>query len=276
MSQVRSRLYDASIENVDLQSEIERLYHQANLNVPKESRCLRQFGLQDGMTVLEVASGPGFVTEWLSQLVPNGSITCLEIDPLLTEHASRYLTDKVQCDYKLVEGNALNMEFGDNTFDFVFVRLLYEHLEDPVAAAREAFRVVKPGGKLVVTEGDAAFNIMTDPYFPEAEPVRQKLLGIQRGQGGQPMIGRALWRTLKAAGFQNLDVEAVVSHSGDKGLDFYYPHLNPTRMAPLVEAGLLTEEEESVLRDVVTRFFASDQSFYMRVLVVACGEKPVS
>jgi SAM-dependent methyltransferase len=262
------------MENVDLQSEVERLYHQANLNVPKESRCLRQFGLQDGMAVLEVASGPGFVTEWLSQLVPNGSITCLEIDPLLIEHAERYLPDKASCGYRLVKGNALNTEFDDDSFDFVFVRLLYEHLEDPVVAAREAFRVIKPGGKLVVTEGDSAFNILTDPYYPEVEPIRQKLLGIQRGQGGQPMIGRALWKTLKAAGFQNIDIEAVVSHSGDKGLDFYYPHLNPQRMVPLVEAGLLTAEEEGVLRDVVTRFLESDDGFYMRILIAACGEKP--
>lgn len=274
MPRTRTRLYEASSVNVNLESEIERLYHGAHLNVAKEQRSLERFGLQDGMAVLEVASGPGFVTEWLSALVPNGSITCLEIDPVLIEHARKYLKDKVKCDYELVEGNVLGMEFEDNRFDFAIIRLLYENFEDPLIATREAFRVLRPGGKLVIAEGDPAFNTLTDPVYPEAELIKQKLARVQETQGLKPMIGRSLWRILKTAGFQNIDIEAIVSHSGEKGLDFYYPHVNPERMVPLVAEGTLTAEEEQIMRGVVERFFGSDESFFMRILLHACGEKP--
>jgi hypothetical protein len=136
--------------------------------------------------------------------------------------------------------------------------------------------VLKPGGKLVLAEGDPAFNTITDPLYPEAELIKQKLTRFLETQGGKPMIGRSLWRILKDAGFQNIDIEGIVSHSGEKGLDFYYPHFNPERMAPLVADGALTAEEEQILRNVVERFFASDESFFMRILLHVCGEKPLA
>jgi ubiquinone/menaquinone biosynthesis C-methylase UbiE len=268
-------LYQASLENVDLDSEINRLHHQANLNPEKESRNLINFGLRDGMSVLEVASGPGFVTDWLSKSVPNGSITCVEIDPTLIKHAEGYLKDKVSCPYRIFEGSVMNLEFPDNTFDFAFVRLLFEHLEDPVAAAREVMRTLKPGAKLVVAEGDYAFNNISDPFIPEIQPIREKLVQLQMAQGGHSMIARGLYRILKTAGLQNLDLEAVVSHSGDKGLDYFYPQFNPERLVPAIKEGAITQEDYELFRTMVEKFVASEDSFYMRIVLMACGEKPL-
>jgi ubiquinone/menaquinone biosynthesis C-methylase UbiE len=271
----RTRLYQASIENVDLDSEIYRLRHQANLNPEKETRNLKSFGLCDGMSVLEVASGPGFVTEWLSRSVPNGSITCVEIDPTLIEHAEGYLKDKVSCPYRIHEGSVMNLEFPDNTFDFAFVRLLFEHLEDPAAAAKEVMRTLKPGAKLVVAEGDYAFNNITDPYIPEVQPIREKLVQLQQAQGGKSMIARGLYRILKSVGLENIDLEAVVSHSGDKGLEYFYPNFNPARLVPAIKEGAITQEEYELFRTMVEKYMSSEDSFYMRIVLMACGEKPL-
>ncbi len=61
-----------------LELEIGRLRSLARMGWEKEARTLRQFGLRDGMKVLEIGSGPGFYTELLATLVPNGSITRFE------------------------------------------------------------------------------------------------------------------------------------------------------------------------------------------------------
>lgn len=271
----RSTLYKASSVNIDLESEIKLLYNQANLNPGKEARILRQFGLRDGMSVLEVASGPGFVTEWLSGLVPGGSITCLEIDPILIEHAEEHLKDKARSTYRIVQGTVMSMDFPDDTFDFAFVRLLFEHLEDPVGAAKEIIRVLKPGGTLVVAEGDFAVNIITDPHIAEVQPLREKLMKMHHSQGGNVMMGRGLWRVLKKAGLENLDLEAVVSHSGDKGLEWFYPTINPDRLVNEVKRGVVSKDEHEVLIAGVNRFMSSEDPFYMRIIVMACGQKPL-
>src|ERR1041385_5680469 len=122
--------YDASRNNISLEAEINRLHHQANMNVEKESRALRAFGLKDGMSVLEVGSGPGCVTEWLSKLVPNGSITCLEIDPILIDYARQNLEGKTPCSCNFVQGSAMKMDLPDNSFDFALVRLVFVYLSD--------------------------------------------------------------------------------------------------------------------------------------------------
>ena len=46
--------------------------------------------------------------------------------------------------------DAHSMPFADNTFDFVYSLAVFEHLHSPWIAAKEIFRVLKPGGKVYV------------------------------------------------------------------------------------------------------------------------------
>ncbi|MFP5261890.1 MAG: class I SAM-dependent methyltransferase [Blastocatellia bacterium] len=268
------KVYDVSTANVSLDAEIERLYYQANLNVEKEGRNLLAFGLRDGMSVLEVGSGPGFVTEWVSKLIPNGSITCVELDPVMIKYAEQHLERAAQCKYRFVEASINKTDLPDESFDFAFGRLVFEHIPDRVEALNEIKRLLKPGGRLVLTEGDFAFNLMTDPYFPEIQPVREKLRQYQTSLGGNTMIGRELWRILSKAGFKNIDLEIVATHSGDKGIEGFYPQINPQRALPLVDAGVITEEEYETLRAASDKLLASEDRFVIRLLLMACGEKP--
>jgi len=264
-------LYDASKNNISLEAEINRLHHQANMNVEKESRVLTAFGLKDGMSVLEVGSGPGCVTECLSTLVPNGSITCLEVDPILVSYAQQNLEGKTQCKCNFVEGSAMEMDLPDNSFDFVFVRLVFVHLPDPIAAAKEIMRVLKPGGKVVLSEGDYAFNSISNPLVQEAETIREK---ISRFKGARDTSARRSWYILNTVGFQNIDIEAVVCHSGDKGLDWFYPHFDPDRVKALIKLGILTQEDYEIYRAAIEKFQTSEEAFFLRILLMACGEKP--
>src|SRR5215218_8964985 len=86
--------YKASDMNDNLDKEIERLRVQALCGWDKESRNLAWFGLRDGMSILEVGSGPGFVTEQFLALCPNSHVTCVEIDPDLIVPAEQYLRSR--------------------------------------------------------------------------------------------------------------------------------------------------------------------------------------
>lgn len=264
-------LYDPKKSNISLEAEIDRLRAQANMNVEKETRALTAFGLKDGMSLLEVGSGPGCVTEWLSTLVPNGSITCLEIDPILVSYARQSLEGKTQCSYGFVEGSAMEMDLPDNSFDFAYVRLVFVQIPDPLAVAKEIMRVLKPGGKVVLAEGDYAFNSISNPLVPEAEAVREK---ISRFKGARDTSARRSWYILNKAGFQNIDLEAVVFHSGEKGLDWFYPHFDPNRVKALIKLGIVSEEDYESYRAAIDKFQSSEEAFFLRILLMAYGEKP--
>src|SRR5438874_9036969 len=130
--------YKASEMNENIEKEVERLRGQALWGWDKESRNLTWFGLQDGMSILEVGSGPGFVTEQLLALYPNSHVTCVEIDPDLASRADEYLQSHgLQGRYAIVQSDVMKMELPDNIFDFAYARLIFQHLPDPRGALLE-------------------------------------------------------------------------------------------------------------------------------------------
>src|SRR5438045_9724778 len=103
--------YKASEMNEDVEKEVERLRGQALWGWDKESRNLSWFGLTDGMSILEVGSGPGFITEQLLALYPNSHITCVEIDPDLILPAEKYLQSKaLGGSYTIIQGDLMSMD----------------------------------------------------------------------------------------------------------------------------------------------------------------------
>src|SRR5215203_2406576 len=65
--------------------EVERLRQQALLAWSEEARQLKWFGLRDGMSILDVGSGPGFVSAQLLDMLPNSTVTGIELDPVMIE-----------------------------------------------------------------------------------------------------------------------------------------------------------------------------------------------
>jgi len=264
--------YKASTFNLEFETEIQRLKAQVLISWEKEARTLKWFGLADGMNVLEAGSGPGFFSEKLLKLLPNSSVTAVEIDPVLHEKAVEYLEDKGGDRVNHVQASVADTGLDDNTFDFAIARLLFVHLPEPVAAAREIFRILKPGGKLVIIDNDLDLFWLTNPPI-SVEIVREKWKQVMASRGGDLSIGRNLCRILKQAGFSSIDLEAVVSHSDIIGIEAFEPLLDSGPILQMVKQGLISESEiESYLvsRD---EFVAAGDRSMMSFWLMACGEK---
>ncbi len=265
--------YNASTMHRDLDSEVQRLRTQVLLSWEKEARTLGWFGLHDGLSILELGSGPGFYTEKLLTLLPNSSLTALEIDPVLIERAEHYLQNDVGERLRFVEASIMDTGLPDDSFDFAVARLIFCHLPDPVGAAKEILRVLKPNGKLVIIDIDKSLQMLCDPPILEIELVFQKFAQFQAKRGGNPYVGRKLWRILQAAGFVNLDLEAVVCHSDASGIEAFLPQIDPEQAMHLAKQGMFSEEEVRSIIASRERFLSAPDPFILMQGLMACGEK---
>jgi ubiquinone/menaquinone biosynthesis C-methylase UbiE len=268
--------YKASEMHEDVEKEIERLRDQALWSWDKEARNLAWFGLRDGMSILEVGSGPGFVTEQLLAAHPNSHITCVEIDPDLIPRAERYLQSKgMEGRYTIIEGDLMKMELPDDTFDFALARLVFQHLPDPLGAMKEIHRVLKPGGKLAITDVEGGLKWVIDPPdSAEIEAILDKMKKAQESRGGNRNIGRMLWRLFGAAGFVNMDLEIVPIHSDKLGIEALMPSdWDPGAFKPALDRGIITEEEVEAMHRAHIAFHASPDRYALFVALMACGEK---
>jgi SAM-dependent methyltransferase len=266
--------YDMHASHRDANAEIQRLAAQARSGWDKESRMLSWFGLTDGMSVLELGSGPGFITEQLLALIPTSPITCLEIDRTLLNRAEQYLQHKANQRVQFVEGSVMDTRLESNLFDFAYARLLFQHLPDPIGAAKEIWRVLKPGGKLAIYDVDDELFGLFQPPIPEFAIVLEKFGQAQAARGGNRRIGRSLSRILKASGFCNLDLEAVATHSDTIGVEPFLRNIDPDRMLSLVKLGLITEQDLERFRVALTKFSASPEAYTLWLSLMMCGEKP--
>jgi ubiquinone/menaquinone biosynthesis C-methylase UbiE len=268
-----SRSYDVAERHRTRDAEIERLAAQASLGWDKEIRTLEWFGFRDGMSILELGSGPGFITEHLLQRFPTSRVTAVDIDPSLLADARRHLGDRAER-VDFVEARAEAIPLPDGSYDAAYARFLFQHLTDPGPAAAEAFRLLRPGGTFVICDVDDGIWGLVDPPVPGYATVMERIRNAQAARGGNRNVGRGLWAILREAGFEQLDLEVSARDSDALGLDAFLPMIDPDTLLPLVQAGLFTEREVEDLRGKRADFLAAPSPHILILDLMVGGRKP--
>ena len=276
MKPIKAGSYRPEETKGGLEAEIERLRVQVELSWNEEKHQLIQLGLENGMSVLELGSGPGFLTERLLSLLPSSPITAVEINPELLAIATERLTGGPAWRLQLVEGSIFELDLPQNTYDFVIARFVFQHLENPVQAAKEALRLLRPGGLLVVVDVDTALWGITEPYFPQLYPIYQKAERLQPSRGGNRLIGRQLWRILKTAGFETPRLEVYAYHSDELGIKAFDSQMSPNRLLPALHAGLISAQEFEMVEAAYCKFLESPNAYVLMLGLMAHSTKPMS
>jgi ubiquinone/menaquinone biosynthesis C-methylase UbiE len=260
--------YDPRAEDPTMGVELGRLEAQAAVSWDKELAVLRSLGMRDATRVLEVGAGPGAITERLRRALPSAAIVALEPEPALRSVADERLRGH---GVELIAGDATAIPLPDASVDFALARLVFQHLPDPVSAAREIRRVLVPGGRLAVVDVDGELWGVAQPRYPALEAIHAKAWASLASRGGDRMIGRRLWRILRDAGFGDLSLQPFAYHSDELGLDAFAAVMDPARLRPLVETGVIGLEEYGRAVGGYLRFREDPDAFVLMVGLVAAG-----
>jgi len=257
-----------------VQAEIDRLKMQAIMGWKKEFRNLKWYGIQNGMRILELGSGPGFFTEKLVNSLPDSLVTGLEIDGVLLEKAKNLLDYVPSSRLMWVQSSIYQTGLPDDSYDFAIARLLFLHLHNPMQAIQEIYRVLKPGGKLVIIDiDDGVFGTV----YPDMELlpfVIRKLANYQAAAGGNRYIGRSLPRLLTQAGYTDVDMDAVIQHSDLHGIEGFKRQFDSNRFKGLYKKGVINEEEYEQIKQASENISHSPEAHAMMTFFMACGKKP--
>jgi len=116
-------------------------------------KALALAGVRPGQTAADLGAGAGFVTEAL--LAAGLSVFAVDQSPeMLAQLTSRFAHTHPGRVLPL-RGAAEALPLPHASVDFVFANMFLHHVDDPLAAIREMARILRPGGRLVLTDLDS-------------------------------------------------------------------------------------------------------------------------
>ncbi len=106
-----------------------------------------------GQRLLDVAGGTGDISFRFLKRAGHGHATVLDLtEPMLVEGRKRAEAEQMVDSLDWVVGDAMALPFDDNTFDVYTISFGIRNVTRPQEALNEAYRVLKPGGRLMVLE----------------------------------------------------------------------------------------------------------------------------
>ncbi|MCQ2070605.1 MAG: class I SAM-dependent methyltransferase [archaeon] len=152
------RLWDDRAESYSrsVQEQIENGSYRGFLD-----EVLKDLPADKTLDVLDIGSGPGFFSVVLGKL----GHRVLGIDyntEMRKEAENNCATYGVPADFHTMD--AQNLDLEERSFDLIVSRDVLWNLDDPAKAYDEMFRVLRPGGKIVVFDGNYYLYAHDDAY----------------------------------------------------------------------------------------------------------------
>jgi arsenite methyltransferase len=166
------------------------------------ARYMAQIALPARARVLDIGCGNGATTKLIMQHLRPAQLVGIDPSSVFIDMAREAFAG--ECRVSFAIGDAVATRQPDAFFDLVIAHTVYSHLVDPEGALAEAHRVLRPGGQLVIFDGD--FATVTVALF-DGDPLQTAVGAVLRHMMHAPYIMRRLPGLVTAAGFSVQSVE---------------------------------------------------------------------
>ncbi len=140
-------------------SSAKRYEHQVDILFSGTTNAMRRQALKtlldlknSKFSALELACGQGGTTAQFSEIFPKAQLIATDLSPSYLQEAKENLKDKKSVDFLRMD--ASNLSFKDESFDVVFSVYLFHEMPEEMRqkTIKEAYRVLKPGGRLLLAD----------------------------------------------------------------------------------------------------------------------------
>jgi len=186
-----------------------------------------------GQKLLDVAGGTGDISFRFLKRAGYGHATVLDLtESMLVEGRKRAEADKMSEQLDWVVGDAMALPFEDNTFDVYTISFGIRNVTRPQEALNEAYRVLRPGGRLMVLEfsqlPNPAMQAAYDAYSFNVIPRMGQLIAndrdsyqylvesIRKFPDQDTFLGMVRQAGFENAKYRNMTMGVACLHSGWK------------------------------------------------------------
>ncbi|HZR99102.1 MAG TPA: class I SAM-dependent methyltransferase [Chloroflexota bacterium] len=235
--------------------------------------------VRPGLRVLDLASGTGEPSLTLAERVgPDGHVTATDLVPEMLAAAEEGARERGLTNITFQQADAEALPFADQTFDVVTCRFGVMFFPNVGQALREVYRVLKPGGRVVLL---AQGPLDQNPFFAMAHAAAAKYAPAPPPEPDAPhglrfADARKLGAALRDAGFREVeaDYRAVRWIVPGPPEQVWENHRRNNSQFRKLAATLTPEQAEQVHQDVLAAsapYFDGQQVDFPAVVVLATG-----
>jgi SAM-dependent methyltransferase len=244
---------------------------------PADVLGARAAGIEPGMRVLDLGTGPGHVALMLAEMVgPSGAVVGVDQAAAALTVARRRAQELGLGNVRFVQADATAWR-DDEPFDAVVERLLLFHTRDPVAVVRHHAAGLRPDGLVACIDFDVG-GARTFPAGPLVTQVAGWLEAGFRHGGADPTVGARLALILKAAGLRDVGGFGVVAYLApdDPSGPRFIAGVTRSLLPVITAAGIATADEIGLetLEERIGEEMRSTDAVFMPPTVVGAWGRP--
>lgn len=251
--------------------EASRLSALEAMEDPGTHEALGQCGLGPGWHCLELGAGHGSIARWMADRVGvAGRVIAVDRDP-------RFLRGIVLPNLEVRALDVVTDEIEPEAFDLVHCRALLMHLASPAVVLDKMLAATRPGGWLVVEEGDFSTFSAVDPQYPgaaEFDRTTRACWDFMRAVGRMDSyFGRRLPELMAPLRLQDSGCRGLVriARGGDSLAEFWSLTFRLPAVDAMIGAAVVSRQQIDGVRALL-----ADPSFTFVVAAVytAWGRRP--
>ncbi|MCK5688041.1 class I SAM-dependent methyltransferase [Myxococcota bacterium] len=113
--------------------------------------------------ILDVGVGTGYLAIPVAAAMPDSEVTGLDVEPRMLEQLEARAREQKLKNITPLLSSGESIALKDATVDMVTMVNLYHELDDRPSSLAEVKRVLRPGGKLMICDWDAAGDLSSGP-----------------------------------------------------------------------------------------------------------------